>query len=351
MAKRSLLVYGAYGFTGRIVLEHLRRRGLDFVVAGRDEARARAAAAAFGVAHRVFSLDDARAIDRGLAGARVLLNAAGPFSSTAKPLLDACLRKRVHYLDVCGELAPLEHAASLDDAAKKRGVMLLPGVGFDVVPSDCLAVHLARRLPGATALSLGIAGMNLVSRGSAATFAEHAGTPVYVRKEGRLEPILFRTQMRWVDFGDGTRPVVAVTWGDLATAFRSTGIPNIEVYFESTLPRLLGVATNQLYGFMLRSEVAKSWLRRAAATLAEGPSAERRAAERVTLVGEATRNGRSVRSRLVTPEAYTFTGMTAAAVVERVFAGAVEPGFRTPGQLFGPDFVLSLGGVVREELS
>ncbi|HXN30535.1 MAG TPA: saccharopine dehydrogenase NADP-binding domain-containing protein [Polyangiaceae bacterium] len=351
MARDTLLVYGAYGFTGRLVLENLKARGIGFVVAGRDERRVAQVASELGSPHRVFALDDSRRLDRALSGIGVLLNAAGPFLRTTAPLLGACLRRGIHYLDLSGEVRPLEHAASLDADARKRKVMILPGVGFDVVPSDCLAVHLAHRMPGAQALTLSISGSNLLSRGSAFTFAEHAGIPVYVRKSGLLEPMLFRTQMRWVDFGFDIRPAIAVSWGDLVTAFRSTGIPDIEVYFEATTPRWMGISGNQYFGWMFRQPWMRSWLKAYASSVPEGPTSDARRRERVVIVGEASRSGRRVRARLTTPEAYTFTGTAAAAIVERVLGGLVAHGFQTPGALLGADFVLSLDGVCREDLS
>jgi short subunit dehydrogenase-like uncharacterized protein len=348
---RPVLVYGAYGFTGRIVLESLAERGIEFIVAGRNAGRVEAVAAASGAGHRVFDLDDVTATHRALSNVSLLLNAAGPFGSTAAPLLRACLRKRVHYLDVSGEVVPLEYAASLDAEAVARGVMILPGVGFDVVPSDCLAVHLAKRLPGATSLVLGIAGLNLLSRGSAYTFAEHAGLPVYVRKDGRLEPMRFRTQMRWLEYGHRRRPSIAVSWGDLVTAFRSTGIPDIEVYFEATFPRWLGVTGNQYFGWMYRSQAARAWLNAYASTMPDGPTLAERRAERVVITGEASVGRDRVRATVATPEAYSFTGIAASAVIEQVLAGAVKTGFQTPGTLLGADFVLSLDGVERKDLS
>jgi short subunit dehydrogenase-like uncharacterized protein len=351
MARHSVLVYGAYGFTGRILLENLAARGIPFVAAGRNAERVERVAAEFGSAHRVFDLDDERAMDRALSGVKVLLNAAGPFGTTTAPLLDACLRKRAHYLDVSGEVEPLEYAASLGAAAAARGVMILPAIGFDVVPSDCLALHLAQRLPGATSLVLGVAGSNLLSRGSAYTFAQHAGVPVYVRRDGVLEPMRFRTQMRWMDFGTERRPTIAVSWGDLVTAFRTTGIPDIEVYFEATFPRWLGVTGNQYVGWMYRSAFAKAWLNAYASTMPDGPTPEQRRAERVTITGEASLGRRRVRATMVTPEAYSFTGVAASAVVARVLGGDVEPGFQTPATLLGSDFVLSLEGVERRDLS
>ncbi|MGO9833618.1 MAG: saccharopine dehydrogenase family protein [Polyangiaceae bacterium] len=351
MSPRTLLVYGAYGFTGRLLLENLKGRGIAFIAAGRDARRVAEVAAQFDAPSRVFALDDEEESHRALSGVDVALNAAGPFVLTTAPFLRSCLRHGVHYLDVSGEVGPLEHAASLDQEARSRGVMILPGVGFDVVPSDCLALHLAKLLPSARTLVLSVAGLNLLSRGSARAFADHAGTPVYVRKSGALEPILFRTQVRWVDFGFGVRPAVAVSWGDLVTAFRSTGIPNIEVYFEATAARWTVIGINQYFGWMMGSTWARSWLKSYLDSVPKGPTPRQRASEQAVIVGEASDGRQRVRARLVTPEAYTLTGIVGAAVAERVLCGAVEPGFQTPAALFGADFVLSMPGVTRVDLT
>jgi short subunit dehydrogenase-like uncharacterized protein len=347
----AILVYGAYGFTGRLLLENLEQRGIPFILAGRDDRRLEQLASELGAPFRVFALEDDDAADRALSGVKVALNAAGPFVSTTARFLAACLRNRVHYLDVSGEVGPLEHAAGLGDAARSMDVMVLPGVGFDVVPSDCLAVHLARRLPGAKSLELSVSGSNLLSRGSARAFAEHAGIPICVRKAGVLEPLHFRTQVRWVDFGFDVRPALAVSWGDLVTAFHSTGIPDISVYFEATAARCLAIGMNQWFGWAMGVPWAKSWIKAGLGSVPEGPSPEERGRETAVIVGEVRTGTERARARLVTPEAYTFTGVAGAAVVERVLAGAVVPGFQTPASLLGPDFVLSLPGVRREDLS
>ena len=348
--RRTLLVYGAYGFTGRLVLEHLARRGIRCILGGRDARRLERLSAEMRAPFRVFGLEDAAAADRGLREVDVALNAAGPFVNTAEPFLRACLRNRVHYLDVSGELGALAQAAAMGDAARREGVMLLPGVGFDVVPSDCLALHLAKRLPQATELTLSVSGSNLMSRGSARTFAEHAGIPVFVRKGGKLEPLFLRTQLRFVDFGFDVRPAIAVSWGDLVTAFHSTGIPNIEVYFEATAARSWAIGYNQWFGWTLGSSGARAWLRGWLDSLPDGPAPEQRAADGAVIVAEARTRGRKVRARLRTPEAYTFTGAAGAAVIEAVLGGAAAAGFQTPASLLGADFVLSLPGVLREDL-
>jgi short subunit dehydrogenase-like uncharacterized protein len=341
------MIYGASGFTGRLILDSLRDLGIPFIAAGRNAEKLASIGAEYDAPIRVFDLGDPARVEAALSGAAVLLNAAGPFGVTTAPLLRACLGAGVHYLDVSGEVSPLDLASRLDDAARARKIMVLPAAGFDVVPSDCLAVHLARRLPGADELTLSIEGSNLMSRGSALTFAAHAGVPVLSRREGRLEPMRYRTQMRWTDFGDGPRPTIATSWGDLVTASRSTGIPNIEVYFEATPPRLWTVGGNQYFGWMMRSW-ARRWFQSLAEMMPEGPPPDVRSAHSARIVGEARRGQARVRAIVETKEAYSFTGIAAAAVVERVLGGEVRCGFQTPGTLFGPDFVLELGAVRRD---
>jgi short subunit dehydrogenase-like uncharacterized protein len=349
-SRERLLVYGAYGYTARLILPKLKALGIDVVVAGRDAAKTEEVGSEFGMPSRVFSLDDPEAVDEALTDVTVALNAAGPYQHTTGPMVDGCLRNGVHYLDLSGEVGPLCHAARSGGAARDHGVMILPAIGFDVVPSDCLAAHVARQVPGATHLTFHVAGSNLISRGSSITLAEHIGIPVHTRRNGRLEQMHLRMQLRWVDFGSGHRPAVAVSWGDLVTAYHSTGIPNIEVYFEATAFRFAAVTMNQYWGWLLRSSGANAWLRQWADMLPAGPSEDERAQERCTIVVEAASDRHSARSRIETPEAYQFTAIAAVGVIEQVMAGRRTPGFQTPSTLFGPDFVMEFDGVTRIDL-
>jgi short subunit dehydrogenase-like uncharacterized protein len=347
---RQLIVYGAYGYTARLLLPRLKALGIDPVLAGRDPTRTAEVARELDVPHRVFSLADPGEVDGGLRGMDVLLNAAGPFMHTTTPLVLGCLREGLDYLDLSGEVEPLDRVADAGRAARDRGLMLLPAIGFDVVPSDCLATHVANRVPDATRLTFYVSASNLMSHGSGVTLAEHIGIPVHTRREGRLEQMLMRMQMRWADFGSGHRPMVAVSWGDLVTAYRSTRIPNIEVYFEATAFRLAAVTINQYWGWLLRSTSANSFFHQYADMLPAGPTPEERAQERCSIVVEAQSPRAAARSRIDTPEAYESTAIMATRVIERVIGGDRQPGFQTASTMFGPDFVLEFEGVSRVDL-
>jgi short subunit dehydrogenase-like uncharacterized protein len=345
------LIYGANGYTGELVAREALRRGQRPVLAGRNAEAIRSIAGELGLEHRAFALDDPRAIDDALKGMRAVLHCAGPFVRTFPPMADACLRARVHYLDVNGEIEVFERLAARDAEARAAGVMLLPGVGFDVVPSDGLAAHLKRRLPGATRLVLAFHSVGGLSRGTATTMIENLHRGGLIRRDGALTPVPAAWRTRQVDFGRGPRTVVCIPWGDVSTAFHSTGIPNIEVYTTATSPLLLAMKASRLLRPLLASSAVQSFLKRRVRAGAPGPTAEQRARGRTDLWGEAADEaGGRVASRLHGPEGYTFTMLTAVAAVEKALSGSAPPGFQTASKAYGPDFVLGIEGVTREDL-
>jgi len=347
----SLLIYGATGYSGRLVTHALVALGLRPILAGRNPAKLVAMAEQMGLAYRVAGLGEPDSLDAALRDVAVVLHTAGPFSETYLPMLDACLRTGTHYLDITGEVPVIEALARRHADAVRHGIMVMPGVGFDVVPTDCLAAHVALRLPGAWRLALGVSGLApLVTRGSARTLFEAVNQGV-VRRQGLIAPAPLGSLQRRFDYGAGPRRSVNVSWGDIASAYYTTGIPDIEVYLEST-PLLEAVLASSRYlGWMWATGPWQAWFKASTELIPEGPTADERAARRTVVVAEAEdRRGRRVISRLRAPEAYTVTGIAAAAVAQRVLGGDLEVGFQTPARVYGADFVLSLPDVVREDL-
>ena len=345
------LLYGANGYTGALTARMAVERGMRPILAGRRAEAVHALAGSLGLEARVFGLENPDAVAAGLEGVKVVLHAAGPFLRTSQPMAKACLGARVHYLDITGEAAVFEALAARDSAAKAAGVMLLPGAGFDVVPSDCLAAHLARRLPTATHLALAVLGLGGVSRGTATTMAENAGEGGLVRRDGRLTRVPAAWKTRHVNFGGGPlRPCMTIPWGDVATAFHSTGIPNIEVYMAAPLALRALALLSRPFGGLLRSAAVQRFLKRRIDARPPGPTDEQRSRGRSFLWGEVTDGrGRRAVSRLTTPEGYTLTALASLAIVARVLAGHAPPGFQTPSRAYGPDFVLELPGVTRHD--
>nr|MCU0636503.1 saccharopine dehydrogenase NADP-binding domain-containing protein [Gemmatimonadaceae bacterium] len=347
-----ILVYGATGYTGQLIVALARRQGLAPVLAGRNAEAVGALAAQHGLTHRVAALDDAPALDRALDGMNVVIHCAGPFVHTSRAMVDACLRTGVHYLDITGEWQVFEACATRDAEARARGVMLLPGVGFDVVPSDCLAAHVVRRLPDATSLALAFRALGGPSRGTALTMAESLGRPGVARIDGRLVAEPMGAQVRRIDFGDGTGPQTAasIAWGDVSTAYHSTGVPNVRVYMSMTPAMLRQLRLARWLGPVLRSGTVQRALRQRIVSGRAGPSSESRARRDSRLWAEA-RNaaGRVVVSTLRGPNGYDLTADAAVRIAQRVLAGSALPGFQTPSKAYGADFVLELPGVTRAD--
>jgi short subunit dehydrogenase-like uncharacterized protein len=348
----ALLVYGALGFTGRLIVEQALARGLRPILAGRDRERLEAFARPNQLEWRAGSLEDVGALRRMLRGVKVLLNAAGPFRMTAEPLVRACLESRVHYLDIGGEYATVELLAGLHRAAVERGCMILPSVGFDVVASDCMAARVAQRLPDARSLWIGVTGLNAISRGSAETVLDQDGRGVAVRRYGALGFVTPGSLVRQFDFGQGLRRATAVGWVDVASAYYTTGIPNITVYYEETALMRLGQRLTR-YGSLLRQAPALRLMQGAALRMMPaGPNEAQRAAGRATVVVQAEDvRGRREQVRLHTPEVYSFTATTSAAIADWALGGQTRPGFQTPARALGADYVLSLPGVKLEPVA
>ncbi len=347
----TILIYGATGYTGKLIAKAASRAGARPILAGRNLEKVKRVAEPLGLPARAFDLADPAGIDAGLRHVAVVLCAAGPFSATSRPIADACLRNRVHYLDITGEIDVFEALAARDAEAKARGVTLLSGVGFDVVPSDCLAAHLKRRLPDATDLKLYLSlGANM-SRGTAKTMVESIAAGTRLRRRGA---IIARdsAEAGSCDFGRGVKSTIQVSWGDVATAFYSTGIPNIEVHFEAAPAIVALTRAPSFVKSFLGLGFTQSLLKAQVDRMPEGPSESARRAGRAVLVGQARNDkGETVRSRLRTPEGYALTAATAFDAARRVAAGEVKPGFQTPSLAFGADYILNFDGVTREDLN
>jgi short subunit dehydrogenase-like uncharacterized protein len=346
----DFLIHGATGYTGSLIAHEAGRRGYRPIVAGRNADALATLARKLGLQQRVFPLDDPSAVSASLRGVSVVLHCAGPFSHTSRPMADGCLRARVPYLDITGEVGVFEALADRDGEAKKAGIMLMPGLGFDVVPSDCLAAHLKQRLPSASNLALGFLSLSRMSRGTATTIAENLHRGGLVRRNGVLTDVPAAWKTREIDFGTGLVKAMTVPWGDLSTAYHSTGIPNIEVYMAAPLSTRLAVRASRYLGWMLDSSFIQELLKRRIRAGPPGPTDEQRARGKSFLWGEATDDaGQRVVSRLRGLDGYTLTVIAALAVVERVMAGDAPPGFQTPSTGYGPDFVLALEGMIRED--
>jgi short subunit dehydrogenase-like uncharacterized protein len=347
----NFLLYGANGYTGKLIAHLASERGLRPVLAGRDAAAVEQLARELKLESRVFALDNSARLDAALSEVEVVLHCAGPFSSTSKPMADGCLRTKTHYLDITGEAAVIETLAARDAQAKAAGVMLMPCVGFDVVPSDCLAAHLKRRLPDAQKLVLAIQGLGRISRGTATTMVENINRGGLIRRDGKLESVPAAWKTREIDFGRGPVTATTIPWGDVASAYYSTGIPNIEVYaaIPASVRRMMKLSRS--FGWLLGSAPVQRFLKKRIKAQPPGPNEAEREKGKSLVWGEVENDaGRRAVSRLTGPEGYTLTALTAITIVGHVLAGNFSVGFQTPSKAYGADLILEIEGVVREDV-
>lgn len=346
----SWMIYGANGYTGKLAAELARARGLSPILAGRRRDQVEPLGKALDLPARIFSLDDGGATAAALANVDAVLHCAGPYSATARPMVDACLATQTHYLDITGEISVFEAIHRRSDEARSAGVCLIPGVGFDVIATDCLAAKLAERLPDATHLELAFFGIGSASQGTTKTMVEGLPEGGCIRRDGRLVRVPSAYRTREVPFHDRPRQAVSIPWGDVSTAYYSTGIPNIMSYM--VMPPAM-VRTTQLagkVGWLFASRPAQWGLKRLVELTVKGPDEQARHTSRCEVWGE-VRNptGQRVAGTLTTPNGYDLTADGAIAAVDRVLAG-VAPGAATPSRAFGAEFVQSLAGVTVHEL-
>lgn len=349
----DFLLYGSTGYVGRAVAELAVEKGLRPLLGGRDPSALEQQGSELGLEYRAIVLDDAAGLDTAMSYVPVVLSCAGPFVHTAEQVVEACLRTGTHYLDISGEPPVYEAIATRDGDASSAGVMLLPSVGFDVIPTDCLAAHLAQRLPTATHLTLafhqdGPAGLppgtlnTLVEMIPLASNKQH-------RVDGRVVTAPSR-KTRLIDFGAGPVEATMLTWGDVFQAYKSTGIPNIEDFLVLAPSLIKQLDMTERIRPLFRSRALRNAARK---TMKGGATPEELARTTTSVWGEVTNAaGQTAVSRLHGPEGgVVWTARAALGVVQHVLADDFTPGYQTPSTAYGPDLVLETEGVTREDVA
>lgn len=339
------MLYGAYGFTGRRIAQEAAGCGMRPILAGRNASKLEPLAASLDCPVRIFPLNDGEQIRSQLSGCQTVLHCAGPFSATSRPMLDACLSAGVHYLDITGEVDVIEAAAARHEEAVASKVAVIPAVGFDVVPTDCLAAMLARRLPGATHLKLAFGGVGRPGPGTTNTMVERLRGGSLIRRDGHIERVPLAWKTMDVPFREGSQPAAAIPWGDVSTAWHSTGIPNVEVYMA--MPRLQIRWLRRLRAFLpvLAIPAARSLIRPILRAMISRRSDGQHEAHSSFWAQVSDSEHNTVEATLTGPDPYRLTVLTALAAVERVLRGQAPTGFSTPSKAFGPEFILEIPGM------
>ncbi len=342
------LIYGAYGYTGTLIAEEAVARGHEPILAGRDASRLDPLASRLGLESRTVGLHDSMTLRDALSEVSAVVHAAGPFVHTASPMVAACLETRTHYLDITGEAPVLQALMERDEEATAREVLLLPAVGVDVVPTDCLARSLSEEMPDAETLEIALGATGGISQGTLKTAIQQMGDGGLVRRDGRVRTVPPGWTSRTVEFGDRSRRVMSFPGGDVVTAGRSTGIPNVTVYIDIPLFLQRLVRLSRHVQGLLRWKPLQRLLQRAVERWMSNPSgAARRQGQ--TRVWASVRNGEGDRrtAQLRGPHPYTLTARTAVQAVGQVVDGDAPVGTHTPATALGAGFVETIDGVDR----
>lgn len=341
------MIYGANGYTGRMMVEEAVKRGLRPVLAGRTAAALEPMAKQHGLPVRAFALDDPQALRSGLNGIGLVMHCAGPFSATCAPMLEACLDVGAHYLDITGEIDVFAHCHAQDARARDKGIVVLPGSGFDVVPTDCLAAQLKRELPTADSLVLAFEAGGGPSPGTAKTSVEGLGKGGRARIDGKMTRVPLAWKTRTFERDGEPRFAMTIPWGDVYTAYVSTGIGNVEVYMGVPPGTAKKLRRLRLLGPLLGLGPVQALLKKQVEKRVRGPSDATRGKTGCVVWGEARdASGKEVKRRMRTPNGYEITVTAALGIVARLLDGpAPKGGYYTPSALMGADYVLSLPGV------
>ena len=341
------MIYGANGYTGKMAVERAIASGQRPVIAGRSLASIEPLAKEYDLPVRAFSLEDPNVVKKNLEGMKVVLHCAGPFSATSQPMLEACLATGTHYLDITGEISVFAHCHAQHERAKQAGIVVLPGSGFDVVPTDCMAAMLKRDLPTATHLVLAFEAGGGPSPGTAKTSVEGLGAGGRARIDGVVTKVPLAWKVRTFERNGEQRSAMTIPWGDVYTAFVSTGIPNIETYMGVPPSSIKNVRRIRMFGPLLGLGFVQNFLKNQVAKKVRGPSEEKRKQSITTVWGEARdNNGNEIKKRMNTPNGYELTVTASLGIVQRLLEGEQpQGGYYTPSMLMGPEYVLSLPGV------
>ena len=347
--KSNFIIYGCNGYTGRLIAEHAVKEGLKPVLAGRDEEKVKLLAQELNLDYQVFDLSDEAGIVERIKDFKAVLHCAGPFKYTAPAMMKACLKAKTYYLDITGEYQVFEDAFGRHDEAKSAGILLMPGVGFDVVPTDCLSLYLKQELPGAISLELALYSKGgKLSHGTAITVTENLGEPTMIRRNGKLTGIPNGQLTRMVEIDGKQREGVAISWGDISTAFRTTRIPDITVYNVLPPKVIKSMRLSNYTGFFLKLGFVKRFLVRKIKQRPAGPDKNQREKAVSMVWGEVKdASGNHKSALLQLPEGYTLTALTAVKIVQNILSKEPPAGTLTPAAVFGADFILQFEKTLR----
>ncbi len=342
--QNQFLLYGANGYTGKLIAKLAATYNVQPLLAGRTEANIKPLAAELQLPYRIIDLDDKAALENALSEVKLVLHAAGPYVYTAKQMIEACLQTGVHYIDINGDISVFEMLKKYDTAAKEKDIMVMPGVGFDVVPTDCIALQLKNKMPDATHLKLAFASIGGgLSHGTATTMAGKIGEGGAVRENGKIVRKPLGQKGMWVNFGEKKLFVMTIPWGDISTAYTTTGIPNIEAY-TGMKPKVYRILTFQwAFNWLLRTEFVRNIIRKKIKAKPAGPSDEQRQKSSSLVWGESSNaSGEKITACISCLDGYTLTAHSSLLISKKILEGNFKTGYQTPAGCYGENLIMEV---------
>lgn len=341
--KNNFIIYGAYGYTGTLITELAVSKGLKPLLVGRSDQKLSALAHLHGLPYQVVDIKNLNELNSVINNYTLILNCAGPFSETAHQVIDYCLDKNLHYTDITGEISVFEMAKTFNQDALDKNIMIMPGTGFDVVPSDCLSKYLSEKLPDATDLELAFKGDGGPSHGTTLTVISGLGKGGAIRKNGKIIAVENAYEVKKFDFDKPNLTAVTIPWGDVSTAYFSTKIPNIKVFMAMPPKTIKGLKilkyVKGVLGLSFVQNILKSQVK------AGGPSEASREKSNSYLVGQVfNERGASIMARLKTLDGYTLTAEASILIAQKILDGNFKTGYQTPSSAYGYGLILEVRG-------
>jgi len=344
--QNQFLLYGANGYTGKLIAKLAATYNLQPILAGRTEANIKPLADELQLPYRIIDLDNKEQLENALSEVKLVLHAAGPYVFTAKQMIEACLQTGVHYIDINGDISVFEMLKKYDAAAKEKNIMVMPGVGFDVVPTDCIALQLKNKMPDATHLKLAFASIGGgLSHGTAITMTGKIGEGGTARENGKIVRKPLGQKGIWVNFGTNKLFVMTIPWGDISTAYTTTGIPNIETY-TGIAPKVYRALKFQwVFNWLLRTDFVRNIIRKKIKAKPAGPSDEQRQKSSSLVWSEAgNASGEKITACISCPDGYTLTAHSSLLISKKILEGNFKTGYQTPAGCYGEDLIMEVPG-------
>lgn len=344
----NILIYGANGYTGKLITIEAKKRGLSVELAGRNEQEIRKLSNETGFPFHIVELTERSKLEILLKDFHTVIHCAGPFSETAIPMVEACIKSKTNYLDITGEIWVFEDIMKYHEEAKKADIVLMPGVGFDVVPTDCLAGYLKEKLPTGSSLELAFVGSKTgMSRGTAVTMAKNISKGGFIRENGEIKNVPLAFEVKEFEFSHRKQWTMTIPWGDLMTSYHQTQIPNIKVFSGASLKMIGKIKKYRSLKFLLGISWIQKLVRKKIEKSVSGPNEENLKAGKTYVFGKIMdESGNSFSAELITPEAYFLTAKTALESALKLNENKLN-GYLTPSQAFGTDFIMEFENVVR----